>query len=112
MEFIETPTFTKRITQLLSDEAYSALQIELAKHPKKGALIVGGGGIRKIRWDLDNGHGKRGGIRTIYYYKELKNQILMLFVYPKNEADNLSDSQTKILREIAKEFSYEEEIHE
>ena len=52
MEFIETPTFTKRITQLLSDEAYSALQIELAKHPKKGALIVGGGGIRKIRFPI------------------------------------------------------------
>ena len=108
MEFIETPTFTKQITQLISDDSYSALQKELAKHPKKGALIVGGGGIRKIRWDLGNGQGKSSGVRTIYYYKEMKNQILMLFVYPKNVADNLTDNQTKILKDIAKEFLDEE----
>ena len=104
MEFIETPTFTRQITHLLSDDSYSALQQELTRHPKKGTLIVGGGGIRKIRWDLNNGQGKSSGIRTIYYYKELKNQILMLFVYPKNVADNLTDNQTKILKDIAKGF--------
>lgn len=109
MEFIETPTFTKQITQLLSDDSYSELQKELTLHPKKGKLIVGGGGIRKIRWDLDNGQGKSSGVRTIYYYKELKNQILMLFVYPKNVADNLTDNQTKILSGLAKEFKDEEE---
>ena len=108
MEFIETPTFTKQIIQLISDDSYSALQKELVKHPKKGALIVGGGGIRKIRWDLSNGKGKSSGVRTIYYYKELKNQILMLFVYPKNVADNLTDNQTKILKDIAKGFLDEE----
>ena len=30
MEFIETPTFTKQITQLLSDNSYSELQKQLA----------------------------------------------------------------------------------
>lgn len=107
MEFIETPTFTRLITELMDDENYLELQKELAQHPKKGALIVGGGGIRKIRWDLGNGHGKSGGIRTIYYYKENKEQILMIFVYPKNVMDNLSEKQKKILNEIAKDFKYE-----
>ena len=109
VEFIETPTFTKQISELIPDASYSDLQAELTKHPKKGALIVGGGGIRKIRWDLSNGHGKSGGIRTIYYYKEFKEQILMLFAYPKNVADNLTDKQTKILGDLAKEFKNEEE---
>lgn len=104
MVFIETPTFTRQITNLLSDDNYKKLQIELSNHPKKGALIVGGGGIRKIRWSAGNDRGKSGGIRTIYYYKDEKEQILMLFAYPKNVADSLTDSQTKILREIAKEF--------
>lgn len=104
MEFIETPTFTKLITELMADENYKRLQEELVKHPKKGSLIVGGGGIRKIRWDLANGHGKSGGVRTIYYYKENKDQILMLFVYPKNIADNLTENQKKLLKSIAKEF--------
>ncbi len=107
MEFIETPTFTHQITELMDDENYRKLQEELAKHPNKGSVIVGGGGIRKIRWNLDNGHGKSGGVRTIYYYKENKSQIFMIFVYPKNVMDNLSESQKKILREIAKDFNNE-----
>ncbi len=40
-------------------------------------------------------------------YKEFKNQILMLFVYQKNVADNLTDNQKKILRGLAKEFGDE-----
>ncbi len=104
MEFIETPTFMKQITSLMSDDTYKDLQAELIRNPEKGSLIVGGGGIRKIRWSLDDGRGKSGGVRVIYYYKTARNQILMLFAYPKNVADNLSDKQTKALGAIAKEF--------
>ena len=108
MEFIETPLFTKQITGLLPDDSYAKLQQELIENPKKGDLVVGGGGIRKIRWSLGNGHGKSGGMRTIYYYKEMKDQILMLLAYPKNVADTLSDKQTKVLKDVAKEFNDEE----
>ena len=104
MEFIETPTFMKQITSLMSDDNYKDLQTELIKQPKKGDLIVGGGGIRKIRWNLGDGRGKSGGVRVIYYYKTAKSQILMLFAYPKNVADNLTDKQTAVLASIAKEF--------
>ena len=106
--FIETSIFTKQITQLISDESYLGLQRELIKNPKKGSLIVGGCGIRKIRWSLDNNQGKSGGIRTIYYYRESEDKILMLFAYPKNVADNLTDKQIGILGELAKEFNNEE----
>jgi len=104
MEFIETPTFMKQITSLISDDNYKDLQTVLIKQPKKGDLIVGGGGIRKIRWNLGDGRGKSGGVRVIYYYKTAKSQILMLFAYPKNVADNLTDKQTAVLASIAKEF--------
>ena len=104
MEFIETPTFMKQITSLMSDDNYKDLQTVLIKQPKKGDLIVGGGGIRKIRWNLGDGRGKSGGVRVIYYYKTAKSQILMLFAYPKNVADNLTDKQTAVLASIAKEF--------
>lgn len=102
--FIETPIFTHLITELLDDDNYSRLQTELVINPDKGALIVGGGGIRKIRWSLGKGRGKRSGVRIIYYYKDSKGQILMLYVYPKNVADNLTAKQKKILNQIAKEF--------
>jgi hypothetical protein len=49
VELIETSTFTRQITALLSDEAYGAFQSRLAANPGLGALIKGGGGIRKIR---------------------------------------------------------------
>ncbi|MBO7429777.1 MAG: type II toxin-antitoxin system RelE/ParE family toxin [Spirochaetia bacterium] len=104
MVFIETPIFTHLITELLDDDNYSRLQTELVINPDKGALIVGGGGIRKIRWSLGKGRGKRSGVRIIYYYKDSKGQILMLYVYPKNVADNLTAKQKKILNQIAKEF--------
>lgn len=61
-------------------------------------------GIRKIRWSVNHNQGKRGGVRVIYYYKVNRSQILLLFVYPKNVADNLTDSQKGILKEIAKGF--------
>ena len=52
MELIETSTFTRQITALLSDEDYGAFQSRLAANPGLGALIKGGGGIRKIRVGL------------------------------------------------------------
>ena len=104
IEFLETHVFTRQIRGLLSDDSYAELQRELIRNPKKGNLIVGGGGIRKLRWSLENNRGKSGGIRTIYFYKELCNQFLLLFAYPKNVADDLTDEQLMILRKLAKEF--------
>ena len=82
---------------LLDDENYAMLQTHLAKHPEAGDVIRGGGGLRKIRWAA-KGHGKRGGVRVIYYWWTGKDRISMLFLYPKNEMDDLSAEQLKLLR--------------
>jgi hypothetical protein len=95
--FVETPIFTKRVLNLLDDESYAALQTHLAKHPEAGDVIRGGGGLRKIRWAA-KGHGKRGGVRVICYWWTGKDRISMLFLYPKNEMDDLSAEQLKLLR--------------
>lgn len=47
MEFLDTPTFTRQITELMDDENYRKLQNELTLNPNKGAIIIGGGGLRK-----------------------------------------------------------------
>jgi len=96
--FVETPTFTKRVLRLLADESYGALQTHLAKRPDAGDVIRGGGGLRKIRWAA-KGHGKRGGVRVIYYWWIGNDRISMLFIYPKNEMDDLSAEQLKLLRQ-------------
>ena len=97
MIFVETPTFTKRVLALLDDESYAGLQAWLAKHPDAGDVIRASGGLRKIRWAA-KGHGKRGGVRVIYYWWTGKDRISMLFVYPKNEMDDLDADQLKQLR--------------
>ena len=96
---IETKAFTARIGELLSDDQYRFLQLELARQPTAGPVIPGTGGLRKLRWALA-GRGKRGGARVIYYWHAASATILMLFVYPKNELEDLSRSQRELLRRI------------
>ncbi len=103
MEFIETPVFTKQILRLLTDDDYREFQNELCQNPEAGKRIKGGGGIRKIRWSLPN-RGKSSGIRVIYFYKNAKKQVFLLFAYPKNVADNLTDEQVGQLSKLVKEL--------
>ena len=99
MEIIETSIFTRLVVEYLSDEEYRDLQMELCRRPDIGKKIPSSGGIRKLRWAME-GKGKRGGYRVIYYWFNLKDQILMLYIYPKNKQDNLTVEQIKILHNI------------
>jgi len=103
MELIETPTFTRMLTALLTDDEYRGLQNELMEDPESGDIIKGGGGIRKLRYAAQ-GRGKSGGVRVIYYWVKDNHQIYMLVVYPKSKKDNLTDKETAILREFVKEL--------
>lgn len=96
MEFVEAPLFTKLLEDYINDKEYAALQIELSLRPDAGSLIPGSGGIRKLRWG-GKGKGKRGGLRVIYYWQVGKDEIWMLAVYAKNEAEDIPVS---LLREI------------
>lgn len=44
MEFIETPTFSRLLTTLLSEEEYRGLQNTLVENPERGDIIKNGGG--------------------------------------------------------------------
>lgn len=105
MVIIETPTFTKLITDLLNDDDYRVLQHTLAANPEAGDIVTGGGGIRKIRFALP-GKGKRGGVRIIYYWQKSKDRIFMLIVYIKSKKSNLTTEQTTILKRLAKEIEH------
>jgi mRNA-degrading endonuclease RelE of RelBE toxin-antitoxin system len=99
MRIIETSIFTKRVLEILSEEEYRNFQISLISDPSAGKIIQGSGGIRKIRWS-GSGRGKRGGSRILYYWYNEKGLMLMLFIFRKNERDNLSKNQIKILKSI------------
>lgn len=102
MVIIETSIFTNQVQALLSLEEYRKLQMALMIRPDLGTVIPGSGGLRKVRWSLP-GRGKRGGVRTIYYWAVASDQILMLLMYAKNERDDLTPTQLKVLRKIVEE---------
>lgn len=99
MVIIETPIFTKRIQELITDDEYRILQTHLVNKPDAGKIIPGSGGLRKLRWSAGS-HGKRSGIRSIYYWFVSQNILLLLYAYPKSELDNLTNEQLRQLKKI------------
>jgi len=77
----------------------------LVNRPDVGKIIPGSGGLRKLRWSA-KGHGKRGGIRSIYYWFVSQDTILLLYAYPKSKRDDLTPEQLKQLRKLVeKEYT-------
>jgi mRNA-degrading endonuclease RelE of RelBE toxin-antitoxin system len=100
MEFIETSIFTKLVYTYLSDDEYVGLQWFLLKYPEAGKVVSGSGGVRKLRWAM-TGTGKSGGVRVIYYFKKHENEIWMLTIYKKSEAETIP---AHLLKRIAEEL--------
>lgn len=103
MVFIETPIFTADVLELLSDDDYAALQQHLVVQPNAGDVIVGTGGLRKVRWTIQ-GRGKRGGTRVIYYHVVSQDQIRMILVYRKGIKVDLTPKEKGVLRKINAEW--------
>ena len=99
MVFIETPVFTRKVQELLSDEAYSAFQWYLALNPDAGDVIRDTGGLRKVRWSVA-GSGKRGGVRVIYFHITAQAQVRLLLIYRKGVKDDLTAAEKKTLRTL------------
>ncbi|MBX7245369.1 MAG: addiction module toxin RelE [Candidatus Sumerlaeaceae bacterium] len=108
-EFVETNYFQKRrVGQFATDEAFRQFQNALLMEPEIGAVISGTGGLRKVRWaDPGRGKGKRGGIRIIYLLLPAVNRIYLLDAYGKDEKDDLSPRDRKLLAEVVRQISGE-----
>lgn len=102
MKFVETSVFTRRIADVLSDDEYRLLQEALLRRPAQGDLIEGTGGVRKLRW-REEGRGKRGGLRVIYYWHLEREVFLMLFLYRKSEQKDLTADQKRVLAKVVKQ---------
>ena len=98
-EFVEAPAFSRHREGYLDDDEFSALELYLAKNPEAGDLVPGAGGLRKVRWkDSRRGKGKRGGLRVIYYTFLSDEEIWLLTLYDKDEADDLTKDQRDQLK--------------
>lgn len=61
-----------------------------------------GGHVYKKQIAL-NGHGKRGGARSILAYR-VAEKAFFIFGYAKNEKENISTEEKKIVKAFAKEL--------
>jgi hypothetical protein len=103
-----TRKFKKDLNKLLSSKKILLLDFDnfkeqLAKDPEKGDLIVGAGGIRKIRIKSASS-GKSGGFRICYYYLVRDEEIFLILIYSKSSQENLTADQKRLLKEIANEI--------
>lgn len=101
--FVELPAFAKYRADYLDDEGFRGLQQSLLKNPEAGDVIEGAGGLRKLRHgDQRRGKGKRGGLRVIYYWWDGGRQFWLFTLYDKDEMENLSADEKKVLKGMLK----------
>jgi hypothetical protein len=98
---VETPEFQTVIRKLMTEEQRAVLVDYLAYNPAAGDLIQGTGGVRKLRWGVDE-RGKRGGARVIYFYHNVRTPLFVLTAYLKNEQADLSQKDRNDFRRLTK----------
>ena len=98
--FLILPEFDQnRNAMSLTDEDLRRLENEILKDPSAGAVMQGTGGLRKLRFALDN-RGKSGSARVCYVDIVLRETIFLITAYPKNEKENLSKAERNNIRTI------------
>jgi len=98
--FVETAEFQKLCKRnKVKDHHIHAFQNELLDDPKKGDLIVGSGGARKLRVASDQ-KGKSGSFRVIYTDFASFGVIYLWVVIVKSEADNISPEEKKFIKKM------------
>jgi hypothetical protein len=97
---VETPSFIRRAEKLLSGEEHAALIVFLARYPGAGDVIVGTGGVRKLRFAAQE-KGKSGGVRVIYYFYDRDVPIYALLLYGKGERADLTPDERKSVAAFA-----------
>ncbi len=105
--FIEVPLFSKRWKEIgLGEDDLLALQIMLLKDPKSGPVMEGTGGIRKVRFPLEN-RGKSGSVRVCYTDFEEYEVIYLITAFTKDEQVNLTKEEKNVLKKLVKSLKDE-----
>jgi hypothetical protein len=78
----------------MSNEEREAVVDVIAADPEAGAAVRGTGGLRKMRIPLRD-RGKRGGGRVIYWYHSEGYPAVLLTVFAKSEAKDLTAEQRR-----------------
>lgn len=96
----ETRAFVRAMDAIWGDGERQEFVNWIAANPLAGDVIVGSGGLRKLRWTRA-GQGKRGGVRVITYALAEDGHVWLLIGYTKAKFDNLP---TEFLVRLRKEI--------
>ena len=101
-KFVEVPLFTRRWAEIgLGNEELKALQIMLLKNPEAGPVMEGTGGIRKVRFPLEN-KGKSGSVRVCYTDFSDYEVTFLITAFTKKTQENFSDVEKNTLKKLVK----------
>jgi hypothetical protein len=96
---VETNEFQRLAAKCMSNDERNAFILYIAQNPEAGDIMVGTGGVRKVRWGVGS-RGKSGGVRVIYFYHNQYIPIFLLTVFAKNEKANLSQGERNELKRL------------
>ena len=85
---IETKAFIRNMQSVWKGAERQDFIDWIAATPDAGDLIVGTGGLRKVRWSRQ-GMGKRGGVRVVTYEVRSDGVVWLLIGYTKAKFDSL-----------------------
>lgn len=90
----------------MNDGDLPNLQTMLLKNPQSGPVMEGTGGIRKVRFPLEN-KGKSGSVRVCYTDFEEYEVTYLITAFTKNEQENLSAEEKTVLKKLVKALKNE-----
>ena len=108
--FIYAELFEKALRQRKKQaEILESIEGAILQNPNVGAIVASTGGVRKFRSeDSVRNKGKRGGFRVLYLDLPHVERTHLLFLYGKNEADNISAAGKKVIKNLVDQIKGEE----
>lgn len=97
-EIVRTRQFDRKARKIWAECDLAEMFKKLAQSPKAGTHL--GGELYKIRVAA-SGRGKRGGARIVYLLIWAEQTMYLLDAYPKNEKDDLTAAEYRVLRKFA-----------
>lgn len=103
---VELTPFIHAVQNVWDDTERVSFTTYIAENYEDGDLIQETGGLRKIRWKRP-GIGKRSGVRIIYYYYDQQSPVYLITAFAKNEKENLTNEDKKILAALTAQLKEE-----
>jgi hypothetical protein len=103
LTIVEAPVFVRAAARCMTETEKDQLIDFLARYPRRGVLIPGTGGVRKLRWAVGT-RGKSGGVRVIYYYHSSEIPLFLLTAYAKSDKTNLTEAEKKQMKQVIREL--------